>query len=248
MPRALKTKDRRPGRTVDGPKDTSNAGRIDVSARRCPSRSLIGTILLLLAAVLGGGSCATKKPLFRAECPSLDAGDYYFPEGALDPTRARIDKLLRDRYSSYLRAMMEPSLSCGTRVDGYAYRFLWLRSFHHPIVVRIEKAGPAVTLNAVELEGTGGDKPGQIIRRVQRLLSPAEQDKFLAKLNEVSAEEMQKNLIRFGVDGAQWVVEGVKNGQYQLVDKWTPGRGAYRDCGVAFLSLAGFSIPAEEMY
>ncbi len=208
----------------------------------------IATAILASTILLCGGSCATKQLSHRPECPSLDAGDYYFPKGALDPSRPKIDGLLRDWYSKYLRVMQEPSLSCGPRADGYAYRFLWLRSFHHPIAVRLEKVGPLVTLNAVELDGTGGHAPGQIVKRTQRALSPAEESKFTAKLNDVGFWEMRRDRDRFGSDGAQWILEGVDNGQYQVVQRWSPGPGAYSDVCILLLDLAGFKIPPAEFY
>jgi hypothetical protein len=156
--------------------------------------------------------------------------------------------MLRAWYSTYLRAAGEPSLSCGPRADGFAFRFLWLRSFHHPVTVRVEKVGDSAAVTAVELGGTGGRAPEGVVKRVQRALSAAELDAFLAKLNQVRVEEMQKGLARFGIDGAQWIVEGVKNGQYQVVDRWSPGPGAYRDLGKAFLGLAGFEIPVTDFY
>ena len=223
--------------------------RIDTTA---DGYSLIGirvpTAILTLAILLCSGSCATKKLSFRSECPSLDAGDYYFPKGALDSWRPKIDSLLGDWYSKYLRTMQEPSLSCGPRVDGYAYRFLWLRSFHHPIAVRFEKVGPQATLSAVELDGTGGEAPGKILKQTRRALSPAEESKFEAKLNQVGFWEMRRDQERFGSDGAQWILEGIDNGQYQVVQRWSPGLGAYRDVCVLLLELAGFRVPATEFY
>jgi hypothetical protein len=223
--------------------------RIDTTAG---GYSLIGiritTTVLASALLLWSGSCATKKLSFRPECPSLDAGDYYFPKGALDPSRPKIDSLLRDWYSKYLQAMLEPSLSCGPRADGFAYRFLWLRSFHHPIAVRLEKVGPLATLSAVELDGTGGRGPGKIAKQTQRALSPAEQDKFVARLNQVGFWEMRRDQDRFGSEGAQWILEGIDNGQYQVVQRWSPGTGAYSDVCILLLDLAGFRIPATEFY
>jgi hypothetical protein len=208
----------------------------------------VPTAILTLAMLLCSGSCAAKKLSFRPECPSLDAGDYYFPRGSLDSSRPKIDSLLRDWYSKYLRAMQEQSLSCGSRADEYTYRFLWLRSFHHPIAVRLEKVGPQATLSAVELDDTGGHAPGKILRRTQRVLSSAEQSKFEAKLNEVGFWEMRRDQERFGSDGAQWILEGVDHGQYQVVQRWSPGPGAFREVCVFLLDLAGLRIPPAEFY
>ncbi|MCL5279893.1 MAG: hypothetical protein M1376_08320 [Planctomycetes bacterium] len=207
------------------------------------------TIIILVSVILlGGWGCATKTPALRPECPSLDADDYYFPQGALDPARPKIDGFLRNWYSKYLRAMLEPSLSCGARPEGFAYRFLWLRSFHHPIAMRVEKNGPSVMFNAVELDGTGGNAPGGIVKSVQRELSSAEQSEFLAKLARVDFWELGKNESRFGLDGAQWLLEGAENGQYRVVERWSPNPGPYRDVCLLLLEFTGIKIPPLDFY
>jgi hypothetical protein len=208
----------------------------------------IRAVILVSAILLGGWSCSTEKPSLRSECPSIDAEDYYFPKEVLDPSRTKIDGVLRDWYSKYLAAMLEPSLSCGERMDGFAYRFLWLRSFHHPICVRIEKNGASVTLNAVELDDTGGHAPGKIVKRVQRALSPAEQEKFTTRLNRIGFWELRTDQKRLGLDGAQWILEGVENGRYHVVDRWSPGPGAYSDVCRILLEFAGFAIPSLDLY
>jgi hypothetical protein len=144
--------------------------------------------------------------------------------------------------------MLEPSLSCGQRPDGFAYRFLWLRSSHHPIAVRVEQNGVSLALTAVELDGTGGHEPGGVVKRVQRALSPAEQDKFRTKLKEVGFWEMPKNEDRFGFEGAQWLLEGAEDGQYQVVERWSPKPGPYRDVGLLLIEFTGIAIPPLDYY
>lgn len=231
-------------------KDVSNAARVDTTTGGYSSMRILAVTVVFMGVIhLGGGGCATEKKLsVRPECPSLDAGDYYFPPGALDPSRSKIDGITRDWYSKYLHAMMEPSLSCGPRSDGSAFRFLWLRSFHHPIAVRAEREGSAVTLNVVELDGTGGSAPGGVVKRVQRVLSPAEQGQFLTKLQSVGFWEMKKNQDRFGVEGAQWVLEGAEDGRYRVIERWSPGPGAYRELCLLLLEFTGIVIPPLDYY
>ncbi|MCX5645340.1 MAG: hypothetical protein NTZ17_11790 [Phycisphaerae bacterium] len=213
-------------------------------------RSPIPAVVLVCAILLGGWGCSTKTKTLavRSECPSLDAGDYYFPKGALDPSRPKIDRLTRDWYSQFLRVMLEPSLSCGQGSGGFAYRFLWLRGSHHPIAVRIEGGGSSITLSAVELDGAGGHAPGEIVKRIQRALSPAEQSKFLTTLSRVGFWEMPKNQDRFGLNGAQWVLEGAADGRYQVVERFSPGPGAYRDLGLLLIEFTGIAIPPLDYY
>jgi hypothetical protein len=208
----------------------------------------IVTVILVSAILLGGWSCATKEPAVRPECPSLDARDYYFANGALDSSRPKIDRMLREWYSKYLRAALEPSLSCGRGPDGFAYRFLWLRSAHRPISIRIEKEGPLFALHAVELDGAGGSEPGGIVRRIDRALSPAERDKFQARLAAVGFWELRKNQDRFGLDGAQWILEGAEDDRYQVVERWSPGPGAYRDFCLLLIEFTRIGIPPLEYY
>jgi len=246
---APNTNDSRKVHTVQQRKEISHTMRGDPtvgwhSTVRIP---IIG-IVLVCVSLLAGWGCATKTPVIRPQCPSLNAGDYYFPMRALDPSRPKIDDFLRGWYSRYLRAMLEPSLSCGARPDGFAYRFLWLRSFHHPIAMRIEKSGSSVTLSAVELDGTGGNAPGGIVKSVQRELSSAEQDEFLAKLARVDFWRLRKNEERFGLDGAQWVLEGAENGQYRVVERWSPPPGAYRDVCLLLLQFTGITIGPLDFY
>jgi hypothetical protein len=228
----------------------SRTTRIDTTAGRALSTGiLIAGAILIGALLLGGGGCAKEKKLSsRPECPSLDAEDYYFAKSAFDSSNAKMDKISRDWYSKYLQAMLEPSLSCGTGTGEYAYRFLWLRIAHHPIAVRIESMGNSVTLSAVELDGTGAHDPDQILRRIQRTLSPADENKFRKKLSQLDFWEVRKDQGRFGFEGAQWVLEGVENGRYRVMEKWSPNPGAYRDVCFLLIQFAGFAIPPLEVY
>jgi len=68
-------------------------------------------------------------------------GQQYFPEGVFDDEKQANDSIV-DQYSRYLKALQEPSLwETSKRTKGPVYRFLWLRSFDHPIVVRLNVNG-----------------------------------------------------------------------------------------------------------
>jgi hypothetical protein len=250
MSGAPKPNDLRKVHTVQHANNHFDLTRINTTACRPAAMTIpMCAVLVTAAFLLAGGGCASKKPAaLRTDCPSLDADDYYFPKGALDPSRSKIDGMLRDWYSKYLRAMMEPSVSCGARSAGYAYRFLWLRCSHHPIAVRVESDGSSVTLNAVEVLGDGEHEPGKIVKRIQRALTAAEEREFLAKLQRVDFWEMPKKQDRFGAEGAEWIVEGAENGHYQVVERWSPKAGPYHDFGKFLLDLAGFTILPLELY
>lgn len=117
-----------------------------------------------------------------------------------------------DWYSKHLAAMREPSLWDLSRQDFGAevYRFLWLRSFHHPISVRltVRKDGTGL-LTSKETDGKGGYHPGKLIRNLTATLSKQQTDRFRDR-----AERLWKlpanQPAAVGVDGAQWIVEAAK--------------------------------------
>ena len=51
------------------------------------------------------------------------------------------------------------------------------------------------------------------------------------------------------LDGAQWIIEGVRNGTYHIVDRWSPEAGdAVRVIGITALKLGRFKIRSTEVY
>jgi hypothetical protein len=103
-------------------------------------------------------------------------------------------------------------------------RFLWLRSFHPGIAVRIER-GPAETrLVAVALSGAGGYAPGNVARREERALSADEWASVDALVGEAEFWRLTTNdRESAGLDGAEWIVEIAEPDRYHVVDRWDAG-------------------------
>ena len=72
-----------------------------------------------------------------------------------------IDTFMNCWYSEMLQALNEPIL-LGLDGDAEIYRFTWLRTFHNPIVIRIERKGGSIELTAKASNGAGGYKPGKL--------------------------------------------------------------------------------------
>lgn len=146
--------------------------------------------------------------------------------------------------------MREPSLSCGPATPDEVYRFLWLRSFHHAMAVRVSRVGEAYTLNAIVLSGAGGYEPGVPLRRVHRNLSASEWERVSQALRDLgfwtkSAEPPPDEEL-VGMDGAQWIIEGRRE-RYRVVDRWN-GEDGVRQVGLLFLDLAGIRPRENEVY
>ena len=155
-------------------------------------------------------------------------------------------------YSTQLRALHEPSLyTLATNRKAESYRFLWLRTFHHPIAVRmyLQADGSWIMVTKVA-SGAGGYSPGTLTANTSRQITAQEVQSFRSKV-ESDGFWNSPNPIddQAGTDGSQWIIEGVKAGRYLVVDRWMPKNGPARDLGL-FLAfdLAKLSIPKNEIY
>jgi hypothetical protein len=116
--------------------------------------------------------------------------------------------------------------------------------------VRIQRSGSSIILRAVELDGAGGYAPGKIDKEVNKELSPAELETVVAKLDKTGFWQMEprEDPSRIGLDGATWILEGSRNGKYQVVDRWSPQSGDFRDACLFFLQLSNLMTPADRIY
>jgi hypothetical protein len=178
------------------------------------------------------------------------AQELYFPKGSLS-AHPRSDSFKAEWYSTYLKALNEPSLlQLARKSDSESYRFVWLRTFHHSVVVRLDVRKDEIGELTVKVsDGAGGYKPGQIIENLSRPLTREETKMFLAKIQKLNFWTLPTQQEIPGNDGAQWIIEGVKDGRYHVVDWWTPREGPVRELGVTLaLGLAGLKVPKDEVY
>jgi hypothetical protein len=175
----------------------------------------------------------------------------YFPPGSLGAD-SREDQFVYSWYSKQLKALDEPSLWALSKTEvGQSYRFLWLRTFHHPAAIRIDVNGDGTSqLTSKMCSGAGGYDPGHLIRNDKITLTKEQTDWFLGKIEENGFWKLASaDTSAPGNDGSQWVIEGVKDGNYHLVDRWTPRDGPVRIIGLLMLNdLAKEKIPVKEMY
>lgn len=87
---------------------------------------------------------------------------FYFPQGTV-----AIDRW----YSKHLVAMNEPSLSRITTSEAEVYRFLWLRTFHSPVAIRVQNSDNKCLLWVKQLSGKGGYEPGKLVVDMSKSLS-----------------------------------------------------------------------------
>lgn len=212
-----------------------------VSIYRGENTETISPIAMPIAEVRLGRDCfpGKSKEIAALRTPS------YFPRGLLAQDEWR-DQFRMDWYTKHLRAMNETPLHFPDNMVRESYRFVWLRSFDHPVAVRIWKSETDQFISVNELSGAGGYEPGISILKTQRRLSSDEWDSFRRVL-EYSCywDQPTEDPDEAGFDGAQWVLEGVRDGRYHVVDRWTPESGSFREACLYMLKLSRLKIDTK---
>lgn len=153
-----------------------------------------------------------------------DSATFYFPidstQGKLHQERS-LDSFVNSWYSHMLFAMREPVLynhSGETEI----YRFTWLRSFDNPVAIRVQKQGNNVSLFAKVTNGAGGYEAGQI--KLDTVFNVSEQQwrELKALVERTEFWHLPSRVDDHGKDGAEWILEGVRNKQYHWVERWSP--------------------------
>lgn len=62
---------------------------------------------------------------------------------------------------------------------------------------------------------------------------------FTALLNRVQFWQSPTESPRLGFDGAEWILEGVQNGSYHVVDRWCPSKTPFGEAGQILFDLTG---------
>jgi hypothetical protein len=171
----------------------------------------------------------------RIEKPT--SASKYFP-----PFRsgsAWADKVRPDWYSKHLRAMNEHAVT--SLKEEETYRFLWLRSFHHPVAIHVARSGTKKFITAKQTSGAGGYEPGTLEINHTRPLSDDEWNEFMMVLEHTRYWQMPTDEGEPGLDGARWILEGYREGRYHLVDRWTPQSGAYHEACLYLLKVSGLT-------
>jgi hypothetical protein len=177
-------------------------------------------------------------------------GAAYFPQSLREATlncglmglgrrQTVMTELGANWYGGHLRAAGEAPIFENQQPT---LRFTWLRSFHAPVVIRLDTAADgAVLMTATELSGQGGYEPGVVARRVERRLTITESAVLARMLEETDALGQPPAECALGLDGAQWILESAGPGGYHFVDRQSPDDGPVRELGLHLLGLTGWT-------
>lgn len=175
-------------------------------------------------------------------------------------------------YTKYLAAMKEPSLyERGPGRPEFEFRFLWLRSFHDPIAIRIWRTAEGFMIRAIRITQHKDYSLGATTVDSTRKLS-ADESRVLGQLLDVPSLLTPLNETELlsgegGLDGARWIFETCSEKKYQMIQFWCLkdyGPTRYAELGLDrskirdtqrllkialhLLELGNIKIPDDEIY
>jgi hypothetical protein len=191
--------------------------------------ALVSVCLLLMSA------CATT-------------GAHYFPEGTFEPIQAD-DHSDQAQIAQYLVAMHEPILCCKSRAAHRFIRLIWLRSFHQPVVLRLEEIKPHRWVLVTKMtSGAGGYKPGTLSLNRTEPVSESDALEVLGaagsafwtqpvRINPLD-EAFGSDEVVITTDGATWLIEAGIEDRYKVAERQSPTEGPNWTIGKLLLALA----------
>ena len=167
----------------------------------------------------------------------FDKGETEFSKG--------VDHFWAKVYTEFLIALKEDKIDT-LKTEKEIYRFLWLRTFHNPIVIRIEKNEKEFKLYWKRSNGEGGYEAGKIVENKSIELSKkqwSEFKKFLKNSNfwKNPSIKNDEDIIQV-TDGSQWVLEGIKDYEYHISEI-----DVFKPCWY-LIELTEMKIPKNEFY
>lgn len=194
--------------------------------------------------------------LWLAACICCVAQENYFPpkifgKGQWAESEASI-------YSFILKKLEEPPLFTKAQNPSVeAYRFLWLRTFHNPVAVRMEvqpDGSSILTIKSADGEAGFPRTVKKLIQNTTRSLSRQQTDEFREKAQAQgfwnAATHDKGGPAATDCDG--WILEAVEKGKYHVVARAVPNRlpetsKAVHSLGLMLaIELGQMDIPEDE--
>src|ERR1019366_1476138 len=152
-------------------------------------------------------------------------------------------------YVKLLERMNESQLSDFAKdIDAEVYRLMILPTWGNPIAIRVQRKGDLYTLASRRLDGQAGYKTGSLVESKDVALS-AEDSRALADLiQDLGFFQMSTDDGVHGFDGEGWILEGVSQGKYHPILRWSPTFENPKKRGlVAFLALCKFFVDKSNL-
>jgi hypothetical protein len=216
----------------------------------------------LLCKVIGVAILFSCKSNTRPDVTSLsidtltapkDSTTNYFPTSNLfqvstSPNKESLDSFTNEWYSYHLYALKEPVLK-NYMGENEIYRFTWLRSFDHPITVRLQRSLDNIELTSKMTSGAGGYEAGKIIWDTTFTITKNQWNSVIDKVNKADFWQMPNHVYSGGKDGSEWILEGVRGKQHHWAARWSPvDTSSFRRACEYLLQLSNVLVDSERLY
>lgn len=156
------------------------------------------------------------------------------------------DDFEADWFSGELADFGEPSLYRRPTSTPRSIRFTWLRSFHDPVVIRVDAATDGRQKMTAKQHPAGmgfSGATGARARETTRFLTPTEGAALQAMVDETGLFRSPASGCWCCLDGARWIVEGNDPQQgYRYRSRQSPEHGPERQLGLHLLALTGWNV------
>jgi len=177
---------------------------------------------------------------------SVETSEHFFPPlvfaspvpdgfDKIEEDEKRGDKCTREWYEDWITKMEETSIykSCSENKD--VYRLSWLPSFDPPIAIRVAKRDTGIELIGKQMTEAPYDNPSASDYQFKKKsLQLQEWSRLKNFIKEIDFWNLPTVLDRYtvlndstlsfdmpGNDGAQWLIEGCRSGNYHITDRWS---------------------------
>jgi hypothetical protein len=155
-------------------------------------------------------------------------------------------------WAEMLVQLQEPPLCCAVEKAVETYRFTWLRTFHHPVVVSLSRLDERNWRVMVKI-GTGKsgfDFGNTKVQSEKSRIVPEEQLNLLLRMFGSDAEfwGLPSTNDESGSDGAIWLIEARREGAHYYAGRWSPESGIVREIGLRFLEISGLELEPDSIY
>lgn len=159
-----------------------------------------------------------------------------------------IGKITAEWLEVQLRDLKEDCLyNNKTKPNATIYRFTWLRSFHHPIVIRIEKTANEILLYWKVGKGAGGYEPEGLKKSGKKKLSLKEWTEFESLVKGSDFDNLPNEKYIPMTDGSTWTLERKTLDTFKAHHSNWPNKEIKEAC-LYLLSLTKIKVKEDEKY
>lgn len=147
-----------------------------------------------------------------------------------------------------LTGLNEPCLNKINNLDSSTiYRFTWLRSFHNPISIRIEKNNDKIMLFWKMGKGASGYGPEGIKKFGKKKLKESDWYKFIQLTTKIKIDSLSNNISDYNCDGASWILEKKTVDGYKAHSTDQPF-GYFKETCLFLLELSNIRVKEKYIY